>query len=38
MQASELSLSADDRRALDEVAASVEVAGDRYGDMSFVNR
>jgi aryl-alcohol dehydrogenase-like predicted oxidoreductase len=37
-QASELQLSAEDLRRIDEVAANVQVAGDRYQDMSFVNR
>jgi aryl-alcohol dehydrogenase-like predicted oxidoreductase len=38
VQASELELSAEDLRRIDDVARSVEVAGTRYPDMSFVNR
>jgi aryl-alcohol dehydrogenase-like predicted oxidoreductase len=38
VQASELELSAEDLRRIDDAARSVEVAGTRYPDMSFVNR
>jgi len=38
VEASELSLSSADLREIDEAAGSVQVAGDRYPDMSFVNR
>jgi aryl-alcohol dehydrogenase-like predicted oxidoreductase len=36
--AAELSLSAEDRQRIDDAAPASEVVGDRYADMSFVNR
>jgi aryl-alcohol dehydrogenase-like predicted oxidoreductase len=36
--ATELSLSDDDLQRIEELADSTEIAGDRYSDMSFINR
>jgi aryl-alcohol dehydrogenase-like predicted oxidoreductase len=38
LDAAEISLSADDLRQIEEVASSIEVAGQRYPDMSWVDR